>query len=264
MGALTRRVVDGIGFTGVFSGETVFAFTERTGGVSSEPYASLNLGAHVGDDPAAVAENRRRALAALGCDGLADRLLTANQVHGDHVAVVNGGRDLDCVRDELAAGADAVVCTVPDVPVMLLFADCTPVVLTAPGGFAVVHSGWRGTLARISGKAACVLARETGSSPEEVSAYVGPHILGSEYEVSDELLHTFCLQFANMNITRPARLDMSAAVRTSLEESGVPPCAIHDEQLSTMSRNDRFFSDRAENGVCGRHGAIAYMPSARS
>ena len=144
------------------------------------------------------------------------------------------------------------------------FADCTPVVLTAPGGFAVVHSGWRGTLARISGKAACVLARETGSSPEEVSAYVGPHILGSEYEVSDELLHTFCLQFANMNITRPARLDMSAAVRTSLEESGVPPCAIHDEQLSTMSRNDRFFSYRAENGVCGRHGAIAYMPSARS
>lgn len=259
---MERRIFDnGVVLDGCWDGPVRFAFTERTGGVSLPPYASLNLGSHVGDDPAAVAENRRRALASLGAVGLQERLLVPNQVHGDtvvRVAPTDAG-DLAHVRERLAAGADAVVCTARDVPVLLCYADCTPVVICAQGGFAVVHSGWRGTYARIAGKAARALAEMTEEDLASFSAYIGPHILGDEYEVSPEVVQMFSLQFDNINPYGARLLDMSRAICQSLEEAGVPRCEIHDPRLSTTRLNERFFSYRKENGICGRHAAVAML-----
>ena len=163
-----------------------FAFTERTGGVSEDAYSSLNLGSHVGDDPFAVQENRRRALEAMGATECEHNLLVPNQVHGDHIVTVtsNGADDLEAVREQIAEGCDAIVCTARKVPVMLCFADCVPVVLVAPNGFAVVHSGWKGTIARISAKACQALCETAGCTSKDISAFIGPHILGDEYEVS--------------------------------------------------------------------------------
>ena len=182
----TRATRDGVTLVGATAHGVTFGFTERTGGVSAAPYASLNLGSHVGDDPAAVEETRRRVLAALDAEELLLRLLVPNQVHGDHVACVRSPdpEALDELRRELASGTDAVVCITPDVPVMLCFADCVPVILVCPGGFAVVHSGWKGTYARIAARAAGVLAHEVGVSPRAIEAFIGPHIRGDEYEVS--------------------------------------------------------------------------------
>lgn len=260
---MERFEVDGVALHGEQGAALRFGFTERTGGVSSAPYASLNLGTHVGDDPAAVAENRRRVLATLGCEGDIARLLVPNQVHGDHVAVVRSSApdELDRVRAEIAEGADAIVCTVPHVPVLLCFADCVPVILTCANAFAVVHSGWKGTYARIAAKAARVLAQEAGCPVSAISAYIGPHILGDEYEVSPDLFTMFSKQFANIEPSVHRMLDLSACIRQSLEEVGVFPCEIHDPQLSTVRMNDRFFSYRAEKGLCGRHGAIACVCS---
>ena len=148
---IKRFVDDGVALLGTCSavpGGVTFCFTERTGGMSHPPFASLNLGTKGGDDPACVAENRRRVMEALGAPELADTLVVPNQVHGDEVALITSAGERPAC---LEAGADAVVCTVPNQAVMLLFADCTPVVLVAPGGFAVAHSGWRGTLAGIAG-----------------------------------------------------------------------------------------------------------------
>ena len=130
------------------------AFTERTGGVSAAPYASLNLGDACGDRAEDVAANRRRALDAIGAGACAERLVNPRQVHGDEVVVVREGTDaaVAAARRQAREGADAVVCLATDVPVLLCYADCVPVVLVAPGGFAVVHSGWRGTDARIAAK----------------------------------------------------------------------------------------------------------------
>lgn len=259
---MERRTFDnGVTLVGSFEGSVSFGFTERTGGVSLEPYAALNLGSHVGDDPAAVAENRRRALAALGCAGYGERLIVPNQVHGDHVAVVRASdpATLDAVRAEVAAGADAIVCVAPHVPVMLCFADCVPVVLTAPDGFAVVHSGWKGTYARIAGKAARGLIEATGCAPRAVRAYIGPHILGDEYEVSLELIARFEERFRDAHPSGPRLLDLSACIGQALAEAGVPAGNITDPGLSTMRRNDRFYSYRVENGVCGRHAAVAVL-----
>lgn len=243
------------------TGRVALAFTERTGGVSAAPYESLNLGSSCGDDDASVRENRRRALAALGAAELEDRLLCPRQVHGDHVVVVRSDApgELEAARGEARAGADAVVCTACDVPVLLCFADCVPVVLTCPGGFAVAHSGWRGTLARIAGKTARALAAETGCATGELRAFVGPHIGAADYEVSEELLGTFVDAFGE-GVARDARhLDLERAVVAALSEAGVDPARIEVAGASTASSTERFFSYRAEGGTCGRHGALAVM-----
>ncbi len=266
-GLRRETFANGVAMVGRWGGSCAFGFTERTGGVSREPYASLNLGTHVGDDPAAVAENRRRVLDALGCADATERLIVPNQVHGDRVVAVRSADDaeLERVRGAAAAGADAVVCTAPGVPVLLCFADCVPVVLTCPGGFAVAHSGWKGTIARIAGKTARVLAREARCAPSEIRAYLGPHILGDEYEVSPELIERFAGEFPGTVAPAPARLlDLSACIRRALIEEGVPSEAVCDPHLSTMRLNDRFFSYRAEVGVCGRHGAVAVLRAARA
>ena len=152
-----------------------FAFTERVGGVSEDAYSSLNLGSHVGDDPFAVQENRRRALEAMGA-AECEHNLVPNQIHGDHIVAVtsNGADDLEDVREQIAEGCDAIVCTAHNVPVLLCFADCVPVVLVAPGGFAVVHSGWKGTIARISAKACQALCDAAGCDASDVSAISVP------------------------------------------------------------------------------------------
>lgn len=239
-----------------------FGFTERGGGVSKPPYESLNLGSHVGDDIACVYENRHRVLCAMGAQEHAERLLVPNQVHGDTVVTVSSNEPdaIERSRSRMAAGADAIVCTAPGVPVMLCFADCVPVILTCGNNaFAVVHSGWRGTLARISAKAARALAKAAGGQMSDICAYIGPHILGNEYQVSPDLIETFSLQFATIENTASRMLDLSACIVTSLEEIGVSPCAIHDLQLSTVAQNDRFFSYRQEKGTCGRHAAVAAL-----
>ena len=261
MGQFNRNDYDGLVLNEFHDGTVAAAFTERTGGASESPYASLNLGSHVGDDLAAVMENRRRVLAALGCAGDFERLLVPNQVHGDCVAVVREGSDdeLARVREQIAEGSDAIVCVAAHVPVMLCFADCVPVVLTCPGGFAVIHSGWKGTIARISAKAASILCETAACPAGSVRAYIGPYILGDEYEVSQELMERFCAEFGWVNVGDSRMLDLGRAIRQALVETGVPEDAICDLGLSTVRCNDRFFSYSAEKGTCGRHAAVAVM-----
>ncbi len=248
------------------AGGVTFAFTERTGGVSVTPCASLDLGDSCGDDPAAVAENRLRALAALGADGLAERLVNPRQVHGDEVVCVRSGDEASVREAQRLArlGADAVVCTAPDVPVLLCFADCVPVVIACPGGFAVAHSGWRGTLSRIAAKAARALCEQAGALPGELVAYVGPHILVDDYEVSAELAERFSEEFGSGVIAGERRLDLTAAVLSALAEAGLDASQVACCADSTASSTGRFFSYRAEGGTCGRHGAIAVLGGSRA
>ena len=258
-----RTYKNGVTLVGSSEGPVAFAFTERTGGVSHPPFSSLNLGTHVGDDPAAVGENRRRVLEALGCEDALCHLIVPNQVHGDHVAVVRSPDEeaLDAVQAEVADGADAVVCTLPGVPVLLCFADCVPVLLTCERGFAVVHSGWKGTIACIAAKAARVLAQETGAAPREIRAYIGPAHHG-ERSTRCRPSSSSALPSASPGVVAPGPsrlLDLAACIRAALGEAGIPAENVCDPDLSTVRENDRFFSYRAEQGRCGRHGAVAVM-----
>ena len=142
---------------------------------------------------------------------------------------------------------------------MLCFADCASVVLACEGGFAVVHSGWRGTIGSIAGKALGVLCEETGCEPGEVSCYVGPHIAGPDYEVSDELLRRFVAEFGECVIAGERRLSLLEAIRSALVDAGADEAMIVDSGISTATACDRYFSYRESGGKCGLHGAVAFM-----
>lgn len=248
-------------------GGVSFAFTERTGGVSEGVYASLNLGDRCGDDARAVAENLRRALVAFGAESALGSLVHPRQVHGDAIVTVRGSSDAELAqaREACERGADAVVCTAPGVPVILMFADCVPVVLVAPGGFAVVHSGRAGTMLRIAAKAAVALAREAGCAVSDIGAYLGPHVLGDEYEVAPQMVADAVAEFgaAAQVLGKPRHLDLGPCIAQALVDVGVLPERICDPRISTVAHPERFFSYRASGGKCGRHAALAWLPAHR-
>jgi polyphenol oxidase len=240
------------------------AFSERSGGVSGRPYASLNLAGHVGDVTSAVDENRSLLLASLGIGRMRERLTCAEQVHGERIAEVT--------EDDAGAGAfasgglpaipgtDALVTAVPDTPLLLCFADCVPVVLVATSprrAVSVVHAGWRGALARLPGKAAERLAARAGCAPSGLLAYVGPHVCGDCYQVGDELRWRFENEFGTMRSAQ-GLLDLGAVVSGSLRDAGVAEMCQARVGSCTAEDTERFFSYRME-GVTGRHGAVSVV-----
>src|SRR5580700_4643920 len=171
-----------------FEGLPVQAFvTTRGGGTSVGAYESLNLSFSVGDDPGAVLDNRRRVAAAVGAN-LGEFVFT-RQVHGAGVRVVTAedrGSGAFAV-DQQVPEADALVTADPSVVLAILAADCVPVVLYDPVAHVLgcVHSGWRGTVARVS-EAALAAMRTLGASPENVIAGLGPAI--SPYQVGADVV----------------------------------------------------------------------------
>lgn len=263
---LTRSMCDGIALLtdeGLFDACDVrMGFTERAGGVSEGPYASLNLGNHVNDNPRSVATNRTRLANALGVSHA--QLIVPKQVHGTdlvHVDACNPASVQQC-RSEADAGADGVVITCSDVAALLCFADCMPVVLVAPGGaFSVVHAGWRGVYGHIVPKALDALCQEANVRAFDCNAYIGPHIHEECFEVGADLADKFGDAFGSDCVADGRHVDLGAAMRTSLLQMGVNPDRIVDAQVCTACANDRFFSYRAQKGVCGRHGALAVRAS---
>ena len=237
------------------------AFSERIGGTSEAPYESLNLATHVGDDPMRVDANRDRLLAAVGIGMLRDRLTTAGQVHGVKVAEVTlGGAGAGAFANGSPPpvhGADGLWTRARGVPLMLMFADCVPVILARPSipAVAVVHAGWRGAAAGIIGRAVRVLAELPGE--DEMLAFVGPHIGACCYTVGSDCVSHFDSAFVTITEV-PPHLDLGAAVADELERSGVPKGHQWHMGNCTAHNTDRFYSYRAD-GRTGRHGALAVI-----
>ncbi|MDZ4179628.1 MAG: polyphenol oxidase family protein [Coriobacteriia bacterium] len=240
------------------------AFSERTGGVSAGPWRTLNLAGHVGDRPGSVDENRRLFLASLGFEHLVERLTTSEQVHGHSIALVTDNNIGAGAR--VASGpppipaTDALVTTLAGAPLLLMYADCVPVVLVAERptrSVAVVHAGWRGALASLPGSTARHLAGEAGCDVADLAAYIGPYVGSCCYSVGDEILSQFCNKFDTIAAV-DGRLDLGAAVTESLMEAGVIKERIARVAACTAESTDRFFSYRA-NRVTGRHGALALI-----
>ena len=167
--------------------------TGKSGGVSEAPFTSLNLGLHVGDQPKAVLENRRRLCALLGYP--LQKLTTAQQTHEDHVVAVGPaeiGSGAGSYADALAH-TDAIMTNLPGVPLMLCIADCVPVIVYDPvkRAVAVIHDGWRGTVQRLAAKTVFAMRLAYGSAPKDLLAYVGPSISRAHYEVSESTAMAF-------------------------------------------------------------------------
>ncbi|MHB1777670.1 MAG: polyphenol oxidase family protein [Acidimicrobiales bacterium] len=242
------------------------AVTTRHGGVSTGPYRSLNLALHVGDDPAAVLENRRRAVAAFGAR--LDDLVLAEQVHGAGVAVVAAGErgrgTLD--RGDVVPGVDALVTVDDRVVLTILVADCVPLVLVDPdaGVLGCVHAGWRGTVGRVVER--CV---ETmvglGARPAHLQAGIGPAIAATAYPVGADVVAAVRRSLPELAdaVLSPARpgsftLDLWEATRRALVGCGLDPGGVHLTDVATGDR--RLFSDRRAR-PCGRFGLLARLAS---
>jgi YfiH family protein len=211
-------------------GAEIFFFT-RLGGVSEPPYASLNVSKKVGDVPRAVDENL-----ALIRGAMAGRPAAwVRQVAEDNVV---------CVSEPGFAGdADALVTAEPDMCLSVAVADCVPVALVGEREVGMVHSGWRGTLAGVSGKA---VRRLAGS---RVRAYIGPSIRRCCYEVSDELAAKFAAKFGD-EVVSGRNLSLQGAIRVDLERAGVE---VDDLGLCSGCRPELFYSHRKQGPLTGRN-----------
>jgi YfiH family protein len=230
-------------------------------------YASLNLSFAVGDEPGAVLENRRRVAAAIGVD-LGD-FVFSRQVHGAGVRVVTSAdRSAGAfVLDESVPEADALVTADPSVVLAILAADCVPIVLYDPVAHVLgcVHSGWRGTVARVS-EAALAAMSSLGATQENVVAGVGPAISPERYQVGADVADAVerDLGAAAAEVIRPDGtgkwlLDLWAANRIVLREAGLADEHINVAAIPTgAAGNNLFFSDR-EVRPCGRLTLVARL-----
>ncbi|MBR7744422.1 laccase domain-containing protein [Phycicoccus sp. BSK3Z-2] len=206
------------------------AVTGRAGGVSTGEKAGLNLARHVGDDPGAVAENRRRLAGAVGVP-----VVYMDQCHGADVAVVDR-------VPETAPSCDALVTTAGDLALAVLVADCVPVLLSGDGVVGAAHAGRPGLLA---GVVPAVVAAMRGAGARRIDAVVGPSVCGRCYEVPatmrDEVAAAHPVS-ATVSWTGTPALDVGAGVVAALrgldvEVTWVPGCTRERDDLHSHRRS---------------------------
>ncbi len=207
-------------------------FFTRLGGVSEPPFDSLNVSVTVGDARGSVMENLSRIKDSMGGSPSA----WIKQVAGDEIVRATG--------PGFSGEADALVTGEQDLALVVAVADCVPVALVGEKEIAMIHSGWRGTLSGISGKAVRNL------KGDDVRAYIGPCIRRCCYEVSEELAGRFTERFGP-EVVSGSNLSLPDAIRVDLWEQGID--TIHDLGLCTGCRPDLFYSHRKQGPATGRN-----------
>ena len=240
------------------------AISTRFGGVSNEPFDKMNLAMHNGDDKKSVLENRSRFCNAFSIAS-AD-LCTCEQVHSSNIRQVtaaDAGRGATSYEDALKE-TDALITNVKNVPLMLFFADCTPVLFFDPEHHAIgiSHAGWKGTVHKIAQKTVQAMQAAFQTDPKKCLVGIGPSIGPCCYEVGSDVQLQFRKAFpkdANTILTpfqQKWKLDLWAANRIQLEQVGIPKENIDIAHTCTACNSDVFFSYRADFGKTGRIAAM--------
>jgi YfiH family protein len=232
-------------------------FTTREGGVSPPPWASLNLGGLVGDEPERVRENWGRLSAATGL-----RFARVRQVHGDRViAAPPAGAPPE------EAEADGVISTEVGLAACVSVADCVPILLADPvsGRVAAVHAGWRGTIARAAAAGVRALAGPDAAAEavaERLLAVIGPSIGPCCYEISPDLAERFRSELGAVIQAGKGgpHLDLWEANRRVLLSAGVGAERIEVMKRCTSCDIGLFFSHRRDRGRTGRQVAFIAPP----
>lgn len=241
-------------------------FSTRLGGVSERPYKSLNLGFHVGDSPSRVLRNRELLGGSFGFQP--ERLTSPRQRHGGEVRELDQEQDIGKGADGAEASygpfdpCDGLVTAMERAPLLLHFADCVPVVITALAAgrplLAVIHAGRAGLIAGVVNNGVRRLKRMKAATAglDEVSAAIGPSIGPCCYEVDAGTAADFRERFGAKAV-RERHLDLRGAARQELEGSGVDPGGIHLLDICTAC-DEEFYSYRRDV-VTGRQGALAWI-----
>jgi len=227
-------------------------FLGRRGGKSKAPYAGLNLSFRVGDDPQVVKDNICDVKRAVGVHDL--RIVTMKQVHGDNIL---GVKDKQLKE---AGEADAMVTEERGLFLGVLTADCVPMLFSVPGRkvVAVVHAGWRGTLAGLAVKMVRCLRYRYGVNPASLEVALGPAIGPCCYEigadVSEPLVQNWGSVAAEHLQSKNGKefLDLKGLNEALLVSAGVPPAKILQIGPCTGCAKDDFFSYRRDGEKTGR------------
>lgn len=231
----------------------LFAFsTERNGGVSVGKYASLNLCDYTGDSLSSVKRNRQ-----IFCEenNIAnDRLFIPRQTHGSKIIIID--EKFLCLSSleqiKKLNGVDALITNQKDVCIGISTADCVPIMMfdVKKRIVAVVHAGWRGTLAKIVVKTLKEMQLHFGSSPTDILVQIAPCISFENYEVGVELVDSFAREQFPINQLFCDKekdkfcFDLKTANRFLLLEFGVLPQNIAVSDCCTFRDYERFFSAR--------------------
>jgi YfiH family protein len=235
------------------------AIFTRHGGVSAPPFHSLNVSYSMGDDPALVAENRRRCAETLGLP--VQSLSTAGLVHGAGVAEVTGPSEI-LLPDGggLVGEVDALVTATPGRGLLVTAADCLQVLFCDPRApaIAIAHAGWRGLVAGVLGATVRAMCGRFGSRAPGLLAGIGPG------------LGPCCARFTDPARELPAwfapyiradhHVDFWTAARDQLLAAGLLREHIEHQALCTVCHRARFFSHRGDGGKTGRSAAIIALP----
>ena len=229
----------------------------RFGGVSCGDLASLNLGVKVGDAPENIATNRRCFAEAVGVAD--ERIVASGQVHETTVAIVN-----DEHAGQRIAATDGLVTNTPNLPLLLFFADCVPLLIYDPVQkvIGLSHAGWKGTLYSIGPKTIATMQQAFATDPADCIVGIAPSIGPDDYEVDQPVLaeinklwqqpEQFCRPFSPGHWL----LDLWRWNQLQFINAGVKTENIHIAGVSTAKNPDLFFSHRASHGTAGRFGVL--------
>lgn len=235
------------------------AIIARKGGISPEPWDSLNQGGTVGDERTNVVENRKRAFKALNRP--VESIFDVWQVHGTEVICANSPRPLDA--DHIKA--DAILTNNPDVTLFMRFADCVPILIYDPvkNVVGIIHAGWQGTVKKIAAHSIDVIQEIFQSNPKDIVAGIGPSIGPCHYQVGNEVVKAVESAFGDQAYgliefrNNKPYFDLWKANIILLQVSGVN--LIQTAGICTACNTDEWFSHRAEQGNTGRFAAAIYL-----
>lgn len=231
----------------------------RLFGKSAIVEGTFNLALHVGDEPELVLENRRRYAEALGVKP--ESFTTCAQVHGSQVVKVTqelvGSGALEFANT--IKETDSLITDLAGVPLLLFYADCTPVLLADPktGAIGLAHAGWRGTVAGIAKKTVAAMVQEFGCEPSDILGAIGPAIGACCYEVDDFVRNQaagYEKFFEPNGKIGKYQLDLWGYNRQQLLEAGLKSEHIAVAEVCTADNSQLICSYRAEKGQTGRMG----------
>lgn len=238
-------------------------FSTRLGGVSEPPFDALNLGMNTADSLENVRENYTRFCREIGVER--DKLILTRQVHSADIRIVSeqdAGKGFSRASD--LGEFDGMITAARRLPIAVFYADCAPILLLDPVKkvVAAVHSGWKGTLARIGRKAVQMMRRNFGCEPSDILAAFGPSIKQCHFEVGGDVFVQFCQSFGARSLSRSIVkgdkfyvdtdwLNMRQLVEEGLKEENISICT-----GCTYCEHEIFYSHRADGGKTGRMCAV--------
>ena len=250
--------------------------TYRYGGVSENSFDSFNMGLHVGDNPEAVVENRKRLAQVLGVDPT--YLTCGEQVHGIGVTRVTEdlvGRGAFSWDDSIP-NSDAIYTNLVNVPLLLLVADCVPVLIydAVHHAVAVAHAGWRGAITHIAERTIDSMHDVYGTLPSDCYLFIGPSIGEDSFEVSEEIAEQFRQDMHALGLsqvdevvryiqrvgqtTGTPHVDLKGYIAACVVQKGVPRDQVSVSSTDTMT-TDGCYSYRRDQGRTGRMAMFAVL-----